>query len=161
MITEPCPAGLECMSECTELNAMIQHMTDDELEERRCGLKKEKFCCEKEVQGGKLSHVFSHLMNYHSTSGGFEFSSFKDEKCPTGFQCRETCSEPFSSESRADVPAMFIRYEFLFPPQSCNGARLLVRSLVKRPGKARPNRLSNSTLEFHQTTYQKPCVISN
>ena len=39
-----------------------------------------------------------------------------------------------------------------------NGARLLVRGLVKRPrpGKARPNRLSNSTLEFHQTTYQKP-----
>ena len=40
------------MSECPELNAMIQHMTDDELEERRCGLKKEKFCCKKDVQGG-------------------------------------------------------------------------------------------------------------
>ena len=40
-----------------------------------------------------------------------------------------------------------------------NGARLLVRGLVKRPGKARPNQLSNSTLEFHQTTYQKPYPI--
>ena len=40
-----------------------------------------------------------------------------------------------------------------------NGAWLLVRGLVKRPGKARPNRLSNSTLEFHQTTYQKPYAI--
>ena len=40
-----------------------------------------------------------------------------------------------------------------------NGAWLLVRGLVKRPGKARPNRLSNSTLEFHQTTYQKPYPI--
>ena len=46
-------------------------------------------------------------------------------------------------------------------PSSCrtNGARLLVRGLVKRPGRARPNRLSNSTLEFHQTTYQKPYPI--
>ena len=26
-------------------------------------------------------------------------------------------------------------------------------------GKDRPNRLSNSTLEFHQTTYQKPWAI--
>ena len=41
-----------------------------------------------------------------------------------------------------------------------NGARLLVRGLVKRPGKARPNRLSNSTPEFHQTTYQKPYPIT-
>ena len=41
-----------------------------------------------------------------------------------------------------------------------NGARLLVRGLVKRPGKARPDRLSNSTLEFHQTRYQKPCAIT-
>ena len=40
-----------------------------------------------------------------------------------------------------------------------NGARFLVRGLVKRPGRARPNRLSNSTLEFHQTTYQKPYAI--
>merc|ERR1711952_512518 len=40
-----------------------------------------------------------------------------------------------------------------------NGAWLLVRGLVKRPGRARPNRLSNSTLEFHQTTYQKPYAI--
>ena len=38
---------------------------------------------------------------------------------------------------------------------SANGAWLLVRGLVKRPGKARPNQLSNSTLEFHQTPYQK------
>ena len=36
-----------------------------------------------------------------------------------------------------------------------NGARFLVRGLVKRPGKARPDQLSNSRLEFHQTTYQK------
>ena len=35
-----------------------------------------------------------------------------------------------------------------------NGAWLLVRGLVKRPGKARPNQLSNSTLEFHQTGYE-------
>ena len=42
---------------------------------------------------------------------------------------------------------------------SINGAWLLVRGLVKRPGKARPNRLSNSTLELHQTTYQKPYTI--
>lgn len=34
-----------------------------------------------------------------------------------------------------------------------NGARLLVRALVKRPGRARLNQLSNSTLEVHQTTY--------
>ena len=61
-----------------------------------------------------VTYVFPHLINYHLTSGGFKFSSFKEERCPTGFQCRETCSEPFSSESRADVPAMFIRYEFLF-----------------------------------------------
>ena len=40
-----------------------------------------------------------------------------------------------------------------------NGARLLVRGLVKRPGRTRPNRLSNSTLEFHQITYQKPYAI--
>ena len=40
-----------------------------------------------------------------------------------------------------------------------NDAWLLVRGLVKRPGKARPNRLSNSTPEFHQTTYQKPYPI--
>ena len=40
-----------------------------------------------------------------------------------------------------------------------NGAWLLVRGWVKRPGKARPNRFSNSTLEFHQTTYQKPHPI--
>ena len=40
-------------------------------------------------------------------------------------------------------------------------ARLLVRGLVKRPGKARPERLSNSRLEFHQTTYQKPYPILN
>ena len=38
----------------------------------------------------------------------------------------------------------------------CNGAWLLVHGLVKRLGKARPNRLSNSTLVCHQTTYQKP-----
>ena len=36
---------------------MTPQLTDDELEERRCGLKKEKFCCEKEVQGGNLSHL--------------------------------------------------------------------------------------------------------
>ena len=41
----------------------------------------------------------------------------------------------------------------------CNGARHLVRGLVKRPGKARLNQLSNSRLEFHQTTFQKPCPI--
>ena len=35
----------------------------------------------------------------------------------------------------------------------------MVRGLVKRPGKAGPNRLSNSTLEFHQTTYHKPYPI--
>ena len=35
-----------------------------------------------------------------------------------------------------------------FMQNSANGARLLVRGLVKRPGKARPNRLSNSTLNF-------------
>ena len=40
-----------------------------------------------------------------------------------------------------------------------NGAWLLVRGLVKHPVKARPNQLSNSTLEFHQTTYQKPYAI--
>ena len=40
-----------------------------------------------------------------------------------------------------------------------NGVRLLVRGLVKRPGKARPNWLSNSTLEFPQATYQKPYPI--
>ena len=44
---------------------------------------------------------------------------------------------------------------------AANGARLLVRGLVKRPGKARLNQLSNSTLEFHQTTYQKPYAIHN
>ena len=42
-----------------------------------------------------------------------------------------------------------------------NGARLLVRGLAKRPGRARLNRLSNSTLEFHQTTYHKPYAIVN
>ena len=40
-----------------------------------------------------------------------------------------------------------------------NDGRLLVRGLVKRPGKARQNRLSNGRLEFHQTTYQKPSAI--
>ena len=44
---------------------------------------------------------------------------------------------------------------------AANGSRLLVRGLVKRPGKARLNQLSNSTLEFHQTTYQKPYAINN
>ena len=42
---------------------------------------------------------------------------------------------------------------------AANGSRLLLRGLVKRPGKARLNQLSNSTLEFHQTTYQKPYAI--
>ena len=42
-----------------------------------------------------------------------------------------------------------------------NDGRLLVCGLVKRPGKARPNRLSNGRLEFHQTTYQKPSAIGN
>ena len=38
--------------------------------------------------------------------------------------------------------------------------RLLVRGLVKLPGKARLNGLSNSRKEFHQTTtYQKPSAI--
>ena len=37
------------------------------------------------------------------------------------------------------------------------GFRYVVR--WKRPGKARPNQLSNSRLEFHQTTYQKPYPI--
>ena len=36
-----------------------------------------------------------------------------------------------------------------------NGAWLLVRGLVKRPGKARPNRLGSSTPEFHQTPKSK------
>ena len=40
-----------------------------------------------------------------------------------------------------------------------NDGRLLVRGLVKLPGKARPNGLSNSRKEFHQTTYQKPSAI--
>ena len=31
--------------------------------------------------------------------------------------------------------------------------------VVKHPGKARPNWLRNSRLEFHQSTYQKPSVI--
>ena len=52
------------MSECPELNAMIQHMTDDELEERRCGLKKEKLCCKKDVQGEKLSNLTT-VFQYH------------------------------------------------------------------------------------------------
>ena len=38
---------------------------------------------------------------------------------------------------------------FLLMHEAGNGAWLLVRSLVKHPGRARPNRLSNSTLEFH------------
>ena len=42
---------------------------------------------------------------------------------------------------------------------AANGSRLLVRGLVKRPGKARLNQLSNSTLEFHQTMHQKPYPI--
>ena len=40
-----------------------------------------------------------------------------------------------------------------------NDGRLLVRGLVKLPGKARPNGLSNSRKEFHQTTYQKPSAL--
>ena len=40
-----------------------------------------------------------------------------------------------------------------------NGAWLLVCGLVKRPGKATPNQLSNNTLRFHQITYQKPYPI--
>ena len=55
-----------------------------------------------------------------------------------------------------------VTVEGCFKKHTCkyaNGARLLVRGLVKRTGKARPDRLSNSTLEFHQTTYQKPYAI--
>ena len=39
--------------------------------------------------------------------------------------------------------------------------QLLVRGLVKLPGKARLNGLSNSRKEFHQTMYQKPSAIRN
>ena len=45
------------------------------------------------------------------------------------------------------------------PNERPNGAWLLIRGFVNRPCKARPNRLSNSRLGFHQTTYQKPYPI--
>ena len=47
------------------------------------------------------------------------------------------------------LTVVFPLREELVRAASTNGARILVLGLVKRPGRARPNRLSKSTLEFH------------
>ena len=79
-------------------------------------------------------------------------------------QPRGRLREPRRSQQAGDRPVRVAPRQPSNGVAGCpegNGAWLLVRGLVKRPGKASPNRLSNSTLEFHQTTYQNPFPITH
>ena len=62
--------------------------------------------------------------------------------------CKQVEAEVVSkSKNKLEPTKYYIRAKYS-TGKMANGARHLVRGLVKRPGKARPNRLSSNTLEF-------------